>query len=282
MNNLKRWFLILIGSGLAILLLVGMLVVFPALAQGPGEMMGRGMMGGFGYNGATPGGSGPGWMMGYTQNYTDAAGTMPCSFGYGMMNGGMMGQGMMGGNSPLFNPNPLTLAEATNAINTYLAGPGNNNLALEELMIFDNHAYGEIVEKDTDIGAMELLVDPVTKAVYPEMGPNMMWNIKYGMMSGFGGYGMMGRMMGQTTPTEASAEMPVSPGEAVEIAQAYLDTYVPGNNLKADESPDTFYGYYTLHLNRDGETVGMLSVNGYTRQVFLHTWHGDFVEMSGE
>jgi hypothetical protein len=30
----------------------------------------------------------------------------------------------------------------------------------------------------------------------------------------------------------------------------------------------------------DGETVGMLSVNGYTGQVFPHTWHGDFVEMS--
>jgi hypothetical protein len=26
----------------------------------------------------------------------------------------------------------------------------------------------------------------------------------------------------------------------------------------------------------------MLSVNAYTGQVFLHHWHGDFIEMAGE
>ena len=52
--------------------------------------------------------------------------------------------------------------------------------------------------------------------------------------------------------------------------------------LTADEHADPFYGYYTLHVNRDGQTVGMLSVNGYTGQVFPHTWHGKLLEMSGE
>jgi hypothetical protein len=75
--------------------------------------------------------------------------------------------------------------------------------------------------------------------------------------------------------------MPVSPEEAVEIAQAYLDAYIP-NNLQADEHADPFHGYYTLHINRNGETVGMLSVNGYTKQVFLHTWHGGLLDMSAE
>ncbi len=50
----------------------------------------------------------------------------------------------------------------------------------------------------------------------------------------------------------------------------------------ADEHADPFYGYYTLHILRDGETVGMLSVNGYSAQAFLHSWHGDFVEMTEE
>ncbi len=77
-----------------------------------------------------------------------------------------------------------------------------------------------------------------------------------------------------------SEEMPVSPAEAVDAAQRYLDRYLPG--AAADEHADTFFGYYTLHILRDGETVGMLSVNGYTGQVFPHTWHGDFVEMSGD
>ena len=56
-------------------------------------------------------------------------------------------------------------------------------------MIFDNNAYARITEKSTGIGAMELLVDPASLVVFPEYGPNMMWNLKYGMMSGAG---MMG------------------------------------------------------------------------------------------
>ena len=39
---------------------------------------------------------------------------------------------------------------------------------------------------------------------------------------------------------------------------------------------------YTLDILRDGQTVGMLSVNGYTRQVFLHTWHGDLLDVAEE
>lgn len=136
---------------------------------------------------------------------------------------------------------------------------------------------------------MEVLVDPATQAVYPEMGPNMMWNLKYGMMSGFGGYGMMGGMMGmmgnrfgfnQGVAPEAAEDMPVSPDQAVEVAQEYLSTNFP--QLTADEHADPFYGYYTLHVLEDGETVGMLSVNGYSGQVFPHTWHGELLEMSGE
>ena len=39
-----------------------------------------------------------------------------------------------------------------------------------------------------------------------------------------------------------------------------------------------FYGYYTLDFSKDGKIVGMLSVNGYSGQIFLHTWHGTFIE----
>jgi hypothetical protein len=42
---------------------------------------------------------------------------------------------------------------------------------------------------------------------------------------------------------------------------------------------DTFYGYYTIHVLRDGQVYGMLSVNGTTGQVWYHTWHGDFIAM---
>ncbi|NIP53366.1 MAG: hypothetical protein GWN30_03490, partial [Gammaproteobacteria bacterium] len=67
---------------------------------------------------------------------------------------------------------------------------------------------------------------------------------------------------------------------AVTIAQEYLDAYLPGKT--AGETADEFPGYYTLHILEDGQITGMLSVNAYTGQVFLHHWHGDFIEMAGE
>jgi hypothetical protein len=273
--NQRKWKAFLIGSALVALILVMGLTIFPVVAQGPGGMMGRGgITGGYGYNNNS--GYGPGWMMGKAQGYAG----MPC--GYGMMGNqgyrGMMGGGMMwNNNSPFSTTEPLSIAQAAEAVNDYLTGLNNPNLELGEVMIFDNHAYAQIIEKDGNIGAMEVLVDPQTKTVYPEMGPNMMWNLKYGMMSGYGGHGMMG----YTPPVDPSAEMPVSPEAAVKAAQTYLDANV-GSDLTADEHADNFYGYYTLHVNRDGKTVGMLSVNGYTGQVFLHTWHGNLLEMSGE
>ncbi|MGH2626533.1 MAG: hypothetical protein ACRDHY_07785, partial [Anaerolineales bacterium] len=66
--------------------------------------------------------------------------------------------------------------------------------------------------------------------------------------------------------------------EARSLAQAYLDESLPGTTV-ADEV-DVFPGYFTLHTLRDGDVVGMLSVNAYSGQVWYHTWHGDFVEMS--
>ena len=122
---------------------------------------------------------------------------------------------------------------------------------------------------------MEVLVDPVTQRVYPEPGPNMMWNLKYGQRANGG---MMGyRASANTTPT---ADMPVTPAKARQLAQQFLDRNYPGLQVAAEADP--FYGYYTLHTLKDGEVVGMLSVNGYTGQIFLHSWHGKFVTMSGE
>jgi len=208
------------------------------------------------------------------------------AYGQGMMGGGMMGsgahgQGMMG-SSALFGVEPLTLEQAQEALTDYLAARGDGNLELAEIMIFDNHAYAEIVEADSGIGAMELLVDPVTLTVFPEYGPNMMWNLKYSPMADLGGYGMMGRWGGSAfgQGIDPSADMAVTPPQAVESAQRYLDLYLPGT--VASDEVDPFYGYYTLHILRDGVTVGMLSVNGYSAQVFLHSWHGDFVEMGEE
>jgi hypothetical protein len=61
------------------------------------------------------------------------------------------------------------------------------------------------------------------------------------------------------------------------------DDYISRNSLGNEtEEPDQFYGYYTLHIKDQGEVAGMLSVNGYTGQVWYHSWHGPFIAMEEE
>ncbi len=225
-----------------------------------------GMMGGYGWNTGNDNGYGPGMMGGRG--------------GYGM------GPGMMGGygyNSA--SVAPLTLAEAKAAAESYLAALDDADLTISEIMIFDNNAYVIVTEESTGLGAFELLVDPVSRTAYPEHGPNIMWNLKYGglnhqnMMGGRGG--MTNGMMGgdgwsSETPADVSADVNVSPEKAIEYAQAFLDANLAGATAATD--PVQFYGYYTLDFEREGVVVGMLSVNGYSGQVFLHIWHGTFIE----
>jgi hypothetical protein len=195
-------------------------------------------------------------------------------------NGRMGGNNMMDGNNRMggnrsdgaANSNPLSVDQAKSTVESYLKELNNSDLELKEIMIFDNNAYARITEKSSGIGAMELLVDPASLSVFPEYGPNMMWNLKYSHMSGNG-------MMGNRNPTSSTATttMTVTSEQAAKIAQQYLDQQFPGYQAAAD--PDPFYGYYTIDILKDGNPTGMLSVNGFTGQVFLHTWHGTFIEM---
>jgi len=207
--------------------------------------------------------------------------------GYGMMGeyGAPGGAGMMGGQpgGALNTGDPLSIDEASQAVDAYLSRWGYSDLEVGEVMIFTNQAYAEVEDPASGRGAFEVLVDPVTKAVFLEYGPAMMWNTEYGMMGGrsTGVYGgMMGGMMGDRGYAQPgpSFEASVTPQEAAEIAQEYLDAYLPG--YRADETVDEFPGYFTLHTLQAGEVTGMLSVNAYTGQVWYHTWHGTFLEMS--
>ncbi len=201
--------------------------------------------------------------------------------------GGYNGGGMMGGYNPGGSANaaPLTVDQAKSAVDAYLNGLNNPDLVLKEIMVFQYNAYARIIEKSTGVGAMEVLVNPTTLAVFPEYGPDMMWNLKYGPMYNSSTYtGMMGGrggMMGgiwqnnQANPPSVSATLPVTPDQAVKAAQQYFDQYFPGS--QADPEPDAFYGYYTIDILKDGQPAGMLSVNGYNQQVWYHTWHGSYV-----
>jgi len=203
----------------------------------------------------------------------------------------MMGQGpsqMMGmvlcpGARPLPGPGmpaqaQLTIDQAIEVVQRCLASLGNPDLVLAEVMEFAYNFYAEVRERSTGIGAFELLVDKYTGAVYPEPGPNMMWNTKYGTMMGCP---MMGPGMGMGmigTFRAPTAQMPVTPEQAKAYAQQYLDIYLlPGTVV--DEEVEVFYGYYTIHVLQGGRIYGMLSVNGYTGQVWYHWWHGPFIGM---
>jgi hypothetical protein len=182
-----------------------------------------------------------------------------------------------------------SLDDARAAFERAVRSYGNPNLEVVEVMEFANNYYAEVREKDTGIGAMELLIDKPSGQVYPEPGPNMMWNTKYGMMSGGrgmggmmgpGGAGMMGPdSPGRTQPGAPASEMTVSPNRAREIADTYLDRVSPSTQA---EEAERFYGYYTLHTEKDGEITGMLSVNGYSGEIWYHSWHGPFIAMEEE
>ncbi len=218
------------------------------------NVMGRGMMGG---------------------DWAD----MPCAEGqsaYGIMGPGMMGGTWTGQDMPCGqgylapgDGDLSSLEEVETAVHEYVERLGYTGLEVTEVMEFERNYYAIVAEGNTGTGAMELLVDKDSGAVGPEPGPNMMWNAKYGM-HGRGG-GMMGMMGGYATD-----EMTLSPEEAQEAAQRWLDANLPG---RTPGEADAFYGYYTLHFLNDGEIEGMLSVHGSSGEVWYHAWHGDFVTM---
>jgi hypothetical protein len=232
-----------IGIGLAVLLLASVFVT-AAFAQGPG--------GGFG------------GMMGNGQGY-----------GPGMMGGrGFEGTGWVG--CPMFsraanptNAQPISFDQAVEAVQQYLKSYNNAELALAEVMEFDNNFYAVVKDRGAGTGAFELLVDRYTGFVHPEPGPNMMWNTQYGHMAGFGG------MMGRFGDQQRQGPVAVTVAQARTAAQQWLDANQPGAKLADDEMQ--FPGYYTMDFLKDGKVSGMLSVNGHTGQIWYHTWHGDFI-----
>jgi len=157
------------------------------------------------------------------QNFTGRPGS-GLTGGYGMMRG----YGMMGGYAPNIQQSTgsrISLDQAVQIVETYTASVGSNYQA-SEIMEFTNNFYAAVVEKDTGKAAFEILVDPYTGHVFPEYGPNMMWNVKYGHMG-----------------NGSSQENTVTFEQAQADAQTTLDAQVPG----------------------------------FSGQVWLHTWHGQFI-----
>jgi hypothetical protein len=96
------------------------------------------------------------------------------------------------------------------------------------------------------------------------MGPNAR-----GMMGGSSASASAQNPRGNT-----AGKMAVSPEQASKIADAYLSRVSPGTQA---EEPTKFYGYYTIDTKKNGKTSGMLSVDGYSGEVWYHSWHGPFI-----
>lgn len=196
-----------------------------------------------------------------------ASGGHVATMGYGMMGG------WLGSNSQVNGPAAVAITNerAVEIAKQYVSGFGGPSLELAEVMVFDNHYYGEARDRQTGLYAFEFLVDRFSGRVSPEPGPNMMWNQAYGHMMASWGFPRASR----------SGGMPVSSGDAISRAQQYLDRYTPG--LRVEDETSEFPGYYTLDTERDGVVAGMLSVNGYTGDVWVHGWHGAYLgEAYGE
>ena len=199
---------------------------------------------------------------------------------------------------PTTPTNPVNPPTATQTINNaltaaqnYLLKLNNPDFAVKEITEYSQNFYVQVYERTTGAGAFELVIDKYSGNVYPESGPSATWNTKYGTANSVSGYGpsygygpgmiggeggMMGGWGGSTGyPTVPTTLMPVTPYQAVAYAQQYLSTYYPGTTTG---NMTTFYGYYAIKVLSAGKTYGVLSINGYTGQVWFHNWHGTFVQ----
>jgi hypothetical protein len=203
---------------------------------------------------------------------SDESGMMPNwrtgGIGLGMM-GNMMGTtmgtgcGMSGGMSMMGGPYepdvlPIGINVAEQLAQEYLSGLNDPDLMIDEIEEYSNNYYVSFKERGTGRGAIEIIIDRFYGSINLEP-QSMMWNLKYGMM----GY-----------LDEGPKDMPITPGRALDIAQTYLDSAYPGTRAG---SLVAYYGYYTIMTTLNGEHYGMLSVNGYSGQVWYHTWHGMFL-----
>ena len=177
-------------------------------------------------------------------------------------NGSMMGDSSMMGDGPMMGRSsgsgPVEgLTGARDRVEDFAEAVGGG-LRVGEVMRFTQNYYAELEERD-GTKATEVLVDPQSGAVQLEFGPAMMWNTRYGMMGG-------------STP-----ENRLTARDAQAAAEEWVADRDDG--LTVGE-PEAFPGYYTLHTIRDGQVDGMLSVNAADGDVWYHSWHGKFIEMT--
>lgn len=204
-----------------------------------------------------PGGTG-GWMEGTGGGNWDDGGMRG-----GMMNGDWRMGGNMGDEGDRYTPRTLprsargitTLGAATQAVRAYFAAYNNPDLSVGEVVQFGREFYARVREQNTGRYAFAVLIDPSSGQVWPEPGPNMSWNSRFGQ--------------------GANTEMTITPGQARFFAQASLDASVPAATAG---DPLAFYGFYTFEVWQGNQMIGMVSVNGVTGEVWYHNQYGPYID----
>ena len=207
-------------------------------AIGLALVIGQGMMG-------TPG-SGYGYGYGGMMSAPGSYGGMMGGPGMGMGGPGM--SGMMGVYPP--SARPISEDEARRRFSDFAArvAPGAR---VKDAMAFSQNYYAQIVDA-SGRGLAEVLVDRYSGVVFPEPGPNMMWR---------GASGYLG--------ARPRYDLEAAKGLALE----FLEGYLPKSRIFEEQA---FDGYYTFDFGRDS-IEGMRSVNAYSGEVWVHTWHGVFL-----
>ena len=198
---------------------------------------------------------------GYAYGYNDNGGCYGCG-GCGR-HGGYWGCGT----APIYGTSttPLTISQAVAVANEYLTSLNNPNLAIANVQEYAVNFRFSLYEKSTGAGAYEMTINKYTGSVYPGMGPSVTWNTKYGIING----------ILTVYNATATTTMPVTAAQAQSFAQQYLSTVMPATTVG---DATTFYGYYNVEVLSGGNTYGMLSVNGYTGQIWYQAWHGSFIQ----
>lgn len=195
----------------------------------------------------------------YSSTYNQG-GYQPGHMGPGMMNNPgynySYGPGMMGNMMAIYYPEskPVTQDEALKNIESFASQYGSN-IQVEDFMVFSGNYYAVLKDTNSSQNIAEVLVDRYSGSAYPEPGPNMMWNTRFGA--------------GRTTTGGPQYGI----NEAKKLAGDFLTGYLPGAQvMESNEMP----GYYTFDFGRQ-DIEGMLSVNAYNGQIWVHTWHGSYL-----
>ncbi len=174
----------------------------------------------------------------------------------GMMGQGMMSSGMMGGMGMMAlysaDSKPISETDARNQAQVYTNRyyPGAK---IGDFMEFSLNYYVELKDA-SNTSIAEILVDRYTGAVTPEPGPNMMWNTVN---------------RGQRSIASVKYDMSAVKSQA----EKFLTGYLPDATIQESTS---YPGYYTFDFGRE-KIEGMLSVNAFTGDIWVHTWHGQFI-----